>query len=229
MHTQDFYTILGISRDASSDDIKKAYRKAARKFHPDVNKDAGAEVRFKEVGEAYGVLKDSKKRKLYDQYGKNWQEAETAGTQQGFNGSGDFNRQGPDGTRHHYQQGDYSQPENLDDILSQLFGQAGASTGGQGYFSECMTGTQARDLPQEYELPLSLEDVYLGRVKHISLPTVARGPQGNLKQVNKEVKVTIPKGVTDGSVIGLGDIGPGNEKLHIRLKILPHRRYTVDG
>jgi len=229
MYTQDFYTILGLSRDASSGDIRKAYRRAARKFHPDVNKDAGAEARFKEVGEAYEVLKDSEKRKLYDQYGPNWKEAETAGTQQGFNGFGDFNRRETKGSQHHYQQGSYSQPDNLDDILSELFGQAGSFTAGQDNFSGGRVHPEGRDVPQEYELQLSLEDIYLGRVKHISIPSFVRGPQGTLTKVNKEVKVTIPKGVTDGSVIRLGDMGPGNEKLHIRLKIQPHRSFAVDG
>lgn len=94
MHTEDYYALLGISKSASSDDIRKAYRKAARTFHPDVNKDAGAEERFKEIGEAYEVLKDSKKRKLYDTYGRNWKEAESAGAEGGFNRYRGFNTGG---------------------------------------------------------------------------------------------------------------------------------------
>lgn len=219
MHTQDYYTILGISKNASSDDIRKAYRAAARKFHPDINKDVGAEDRFKEIGEAYEVLKDSKKRKLYDQYGQKWKEAETAGSEHGFSGFNDFNAKNTKSShQYHSDQGGFSQSENLDDILSQLFGQAGSFSGAGGH-----------DAPMEYELQVSLEDVYLGRVKHISLPTFERGTQGKVEQLNKEIKVTIPKGVTDGSVIRLGSVGANDGKLHIRLKVLPHSRYSVDG
>ena len=72
MEYKDYYKILGVSKNASSDQIKKEYRKLARKYHPDVNKDPDAEMKFKEVGEAYEVLKDPEKRKAYDQYGENW-------------------------------------------------------------------------------------------------------------------------------------------------------------
>ncbi|BHH84917.1 DnaJ C-terminal domain-containing protein [Desulforhopalus sp. 52FAK] len=232
MHTQDYYAILGISKNASNDDIRKAYRTAARKFHPDINKDAGAEDRFKEIGEAYEVLKDSKKRKLYDQYGKKWKEAETAGAEHGFSGFSDFNAKNgkyDNGSHQYYSgQGRFSQSENLDDILSQLFGQAGSFSGAGEHTGWAQSSEGMQDAPMEYELQVSLEDVYHGRVKHISLPIFERGTLGQVEQANKEIKVTIPKGVTDGSVIRLGSAGANNEKLHIRLKILPHSRYSVN-
>jgi curved DNA-binding protein len=230
MHTEDYYALLGISKSATNDEIRKAYRKAARKFHPDINKDAGAEDKFKEIGEAYEVLKDSKKRKLYDRFGRHWKDAESGGTERGANGFGGFNTSGFDGrNQYHYEQGGFSQSENLDDILSQLFGQAGTVDGDMGYSGWGQHGSQVRNSPVEYELQVSLEDIYHGAVKHISLPTIDRGPQGEVQQRNKEVKVTKPKGVTDGSVIRLGSAGPGGGKLHIRLKVQPHKRYSVEG
>ncbi len=87
MEYKDYYKILGVAKDASQDDIKRAYRKLARKYHPDVSKEADAEVRFKEVGEAYEVLKDPEKRQAYDQLGSNWQ----AG-QGGFNPPPNWNQ-----------------------------------------------------------------------------------------------------------------------------------------
>lgn len=227
MRAEDYYAILGISKNASSDDIRKAYRKAARKFHPDVNKDVGAEERFKEVGEAYEVLKDSDKRKLYDKYGRNWKEAESVDPKNGFNG---FNSGNSTNRQHYqYQGGDFGQSEDLDDILSQLFGQAGSFGRNQNHSGWGQESGWAGDQLGQYELQVSLEDIYFGAVKHIALPKVTRAAHSGMHQSQKEVKVTIPKGVKDGSIIRLGGVGPAEEQLHIRLKVAPHSRYSVDG
>ena len=227
MQTQDYYTLLGITKNASSDEVRKAYRKAARKFHPDINRDAGAEDRFKEIGEAYEVLKDIDKRKLYDQYGRNWKEISNADSKDEYGGFSS-NRNGYS-NNFHYESGGSGGGENLDEILKNLFGGAGQFESGQSGSGWHHAGTGFNDAPREYELQVSLEDIYFGAVKHISLQTLQPGPEGGLQQVNKVLKVTVPKGVTDGSVIRLANTNPRDEKLHIRLKIAPHKRFTIKG
>jgi len=227
MQTQDYYTLLGISKNASSEKVRKAYRKAARKFHPDINKDPEAEDRFKEIAEAYEVLKDTEKRKLYDQYGSNYKEAQSGGSHQN-NGGYASNKTGY-GDEFHFESGGFTGTENINDILKNLFGGAGQYESGQTSSGSQKAGAGFSEAPPEYELQVSLEDVYLGAVKHISLQTWEPDTHGGLQQVNKELKVTVPKGVTDGSVIRIGGAGAVNEKLHIRLKITPHKRFRVAG
>ena len=226
MQTQDYYTLLGISKNASSDAIRKAYRKAARKFHPDINKDPEAEDRFKEIGEAYEVLKDAEKRKLYDQYGSNYKDAQNGGYHQSNSGfSTDKNGYGND---FHFEGGAFSGGEDLNDILKNMFGSAGQFDSGKGSSGWQQAGA-FQDTPTEYELQVSLEDVYFGAVKHISLQTWEPDTQGGMKQVSKELNVTVPQGVKDGSVIRIGGAGAVNEKLHIRLNIVPHKQFSVVG
>lgn len=227
MQTQDYYTLLGISKSASSDDVRKAYRKAARKFHPDINKDSEAEDRFKEIAEAYEVLKDTEKRKLYDQYGSNYKEAQRGGPNP--NNGGFASRKTGYGDEFHFESEGFNGTEDINDILKNLFGGAGQFESG-GTTSGRQQGTAGfSEAPTEYELQVSLEDVYLGAVKHISLRSWEPDAHGGLQQVNKELKVTVPKGVTDGSVIRVGGAGAVNEKLHIRLNIAPHKRFSVAG
>jgi curved DNA-binding protein len=227
MQIQDYYTLLGISKNASSDAIRKAYRKAARKFHPDINKDPEAEDRFKEIGEAYEVLKDAEKRKLYNQYGSNYKDAQNSEYQQNNNGFS-TNKSGP-GNDFHFEGGGFTGGEDINDILKNMFGSAGQFENGQGTSGWQQAGAGFQETPTEYELQVSLEDVYFGAVKHISLQTWEPDTQGGMKQVSKELKVTVPQGVTDGSVIRIGGTGGVNEKLHIRLNIAAHKQFRVVG
>lgn len=228
MQTQDYYTLLGISKSASRDEIRKAYRKAARKFHPDINKDPEAEDRFKEIAEAYEVLKDTEKKKLYDQYGSNYKDAQSGGFQP--NSGGFTSNKSGYGDEFHFEGGGFAGNEDINDILKNLFGGAGQYESGRTRSGGSrQAGPGFSEAPIEYELQVSLEDVYLGAVKHISLQTWEADTHGGLQQVNKELKVTVPTGVTDGSVIRIGGTGAVNEKLHIRLKITPHKRFDVAG
>jgi len=229
MEYKDYYDILGLKRDASKKDIKKAFRSLARKFHPDVSKAKGAAAKFKEVSEAYEVLKDEKKRELYDSLGANWQQGQNFRPPPGFeNMSFDFG-QGGSGT-------DFS------DFFSSIFagGQSRRPRRGGGFsgvpgfegfegFEGFGGGCQRPQRPskppsEEVELEVSLEDVYHGVTKKVAL----QGPRGS-----EILDVTIPAGISDGGKIRLGGAGASayggvRGDLIVKLRIAKHRHYVVD-
>src|SRR5690606_5889479 len=186
MEFKDYYKILGVARDASQDDIKRAYRKLARKYHPDVSKEPEAEARFKEVAEAYEVLKDPEKRKAYDRFGANWKEGQEfrppPGWDQGFDFSGGFAG------------GDYS------DFFEALFGRAGGRRG----------GFRMRGADQVARISISLEDAYQGgtQTSTLNVPELAAGGSGTA--TTGAVSVGVPRGIREGRRIRLaGEGGPG--------------------
>ncbi|KOX06119.1 molecular chaperone DnaJ [Streptomyces sp. NRRL B-1140] len=220
---QDFYEVLGVSRTATQDEIQQAYRKLARKYHPDVNKDPGAEERFKDLNEAYSVLSDPKTRARYDRFGEDfrkvpedWEERVGAGAGPG----GGFRTRrtaGAGGPRARYTGfGDDFAAEGVDieDLLGSLFG-AGAAPGG-------VPGAD-----QEAELPLTVEEAYRGGRRTVTLA----GPTGQPRRY----EVDVPPGVTDGQRIrlageggrGSGDAAAGD--LYLRVRIQPHPRFRLDG
>jgi curved DNA-binding protein len=206
----DYYQILGVSRDAEKSDIKKAYRKLARKYHPDVNQAANAEDKFKEVNEAYEVLKDADKRQAYDRFGADWkhgQQFDGGGFQGGNYSSGGFGG------------GDFS------DFFESIFGGAHQQAGG----SPFQQGRQQRrgaDL--QLKLDISLEEAFNGGSKTIQF---ARAPGATEM---KKLKITIPKGVSSGQKIRLGKQGqaspyggePGD--LYLEMNIQPHRLFRLE-
>ncbi|MFD5741164.1 DnaJ C-terminal domain-containing protein [Streptomyces massasporeus] len=220
---QDFYEVLGVSRTASQDEVQQAYRKLARKYHPDVNKDPGAEERFKDLNEAYSVLSDPKTRARYDRFGEDfrkvpedWEERVGAGAGAG----GGFRTRrtaGAGGPRVRYTGfGDDFAAEGVDieDLLGSLFG-AGAAPGG-------VPGAD-----QEAELPLTVEEAYRGGRRTVTLA----GPTGQPRRY----EVDVPPGVTDGQRIrlageggrGSGDAAAGD--LYLRVRVQPHPRFRLDG
>jgi curved DNA-binding protein len=209
----DYYETLGVPRDASAEDIRRAYRTLARKYHPDVNKEAGAEDRFKELAEAYEVLRDPEKRERYDRLGANWRAGEDVSGAQGF-GDGGFGG----GFRDVHV--DFGDGGDFSDFFENLFG---ARRGGARRGSAPFGGMAMRGADQEAVLDLGLEEVAAGGSRHITLGD------------GRDYDVRIPEGVGDGQRIRLaGEGGPGIDggpsgDLFLRVRLAPHPRFRLDG
>ena len=217
MKNNDYYRILGVSKDASQEDIQRAYRKLARRYHPDVNKTEDAEARFKEINEANEVLKDPGKRKLYDVYGNDW----AAAREQGYTGDETRGHHGYEDIFSSFGSGDvrYEEgSEGLHDFFSGLFGGRGAqfSAGRKVY---------------ESDIALTLGEVLDAGVKHFSFAVSEIDPaSGNYRTKEHELKVRIPKGIVDGSVIRVSDFdkkGSNGSDLLLRVKILKDPRFDI--
>ena len=219
MKYQDYYQILGVPRDASGDDIKKSYRRLARKYHPDLNKDAAAEDKLKEVNEAYEVLKDKEKRKAYDQFGDNWKHGQqfTGDFGGGFGGGGFRGAEG-------FSSGDFS------DFFESIFG-GGFQQQGFGQGGGRRQARPSKGENQHLKLSITLEEAYAGGPKTIQL---AQQQSSGAPQM-KKLKINIPKGVSEGQKIrlaGQGQPSPyGGEAgdLLLEMHIKPHATYHRDG
>lgn len=232
---KDYYEILGVPRNASADDIKKAYRKLARKFHPDVNKAAGAEARFKEIGEAYEVLSDTTKRSRYDKLGSSWQSGQDFRPPPGYENA-HFNFRGaPHGGRAEFKGHDR---DGFSDFFEMLFGQNFQNRGAHSPFgmwegSEDSSYGGGQD--QEAEITISLEEAYQGATKSIRLEAAAPDSSGRLRTEQKTYQVKIPAGVTDGARIrlaGQGTASPHGGRagdLYLRVRLARHPVFTVQG
>jgi len=221
MEYKDYYKIMGLSKDATQDEIKRAYRKLARKYHPDVSKEANAEAKFKELGEAYEVLKDPKKRAAYDQVGRGWQDGQpfTPPPDWGFDFGAD---QGFAGAR---PSGGFS------DFFEALFG-GGFGRGRGGAWSR---QTQVQGSDQHAKIQIDLEDAYRGAVNLISLNIPQTDSQDRLVSNVRTLNVKIPKGIKAGQRIRLagqgmpGFGGGGNGDLYLEIEFKPHRYFRADG
>ncbi len=228
MPKQDFYSLLNVARNASADEIKKAYRKLAMKFHPDKNPgDKKAEERFKEISEAYEVLSDTKKREMYDQYG-------AAGVNQGYAGAGagpgfggfggGFGgfRQQPGG------QGPGPDPESFQDIFGDIFGDVFSGPRGGGGFRQ-QQQRRARGADLRYTLNISFEDSALGTEKTINFIR-----QKNGRDENSKLAVKVPAGVKQGQrlrLAGEGDQAQGSGSagdLFVIINIQEHAIFKRD-
>lgn len=231
---KDYYSILGVSKTASADDIKRAFRKLARKYHPDVNPgDSTAEAKFKEVSEAYEVLSDSDKRRKYDQFGRYWQQADR-GAAYGGNAAdfGGF---------------DFSNYGSFDEFINELLGRFGTTGGfggpggasargytsyrtsprgsgfgtGAGGFNTGTTASQ-QSFDQEANISLTLTEAF-------------QGTQRRLKIGGEEVEVRIPAGAKQGTKIrlrGKGQLNPySNQRgdIYLVVNLLPHKVFQFEG
>jgi len=234
---RDYYEILGVSKDASQDEIKKAFKKLARKYHPDVAKDdAGAEEKFKEVNEAYEVLGDPEKRQKYDTLGANWQQAAAGGFgPEGFGGFSGFPGAGNEGVQYEYHFGGST---GFSDFFESMFGRGAASDpfsafGGAGRRSR-QAGTQpvpGEDI--EADLLVTIEEVMNGATRQIRLARPSSDPSEPPRE--STIRVKIPRGVTEGQLIRCGGMGhPGYNggkagDLYLRVRIERHPNYRVRG
>jgi curved DNA-binding protein len=206
---KDYYQIMGVGRDASADDIKRAYRRLARKYHPDVSKEKGAEERFKEIGEAYEVLRDPEKRAAYD----------ALGTRK----PGEEFRPPPDW------QFDYGTDTDAgvhSDFFEQLFGGLGRRRGAT---------FRSRGFDTAGQVDITLEEAFRGTERRLSLQRIAVDDRGHGRPTTQEINVRIPAGVVDGQRIraasqgqpGVGG-GPAGD-LFLEIRLQPHRWFRVEG
>jgi curved DNA-binding protein len=221
MRYKDYYKILGVERTATQDEIKRAYRKLARKYHPDVSKEPEAEERFKEVNEAHEVLQDAEKRAAYDRLGANWKAGQDftppPGWDTGFEFSGGVGRG----------DGDFS------DFFENLFGQGGPFGGFQG--TRGRGGFRMRGQDHRARIRIPLEDAFHGGERAIRLETPQIDAHGRVSLHPHTLKVRIPAGVGAGQQIrlaGRGEPGAGGGPagdLFLEIEFEPHPLYTVEG
>ena len=198
MQYKDYYKILGVSRDASTDDIRKAYRKLAKQYHPDINKQAGAEEKYKEINEAYEVLKDKDKRQKYDAFGT-------------YQAGQDFTP--PPGYQHVEFNSDLG---GFSDFFQTLFGNSGA--GGFGGFSDIFSGArQQRPMQRDSEVNLTL-----------SLEEAVKGGTYTLTIGKRNLSVRLPKGIKDGSQIKLPGKSETGGDIYVNIHLEPNSIFQVD-
>ncbi len=232
---KDYYKLLGVTKSATKEEISKAFKKLARKHHPDLNpNDPEAEKKFKEINEAYEVLKDPEKRKLYDSLGPNWQHGQNFQRPSGFQGGG-----------YSYGGGQQFDAGAFSDFFETIFGGAGGRAhferggGGFGGFGGFGGGGAyspgpSRGSDANATLELTLEEAYRGGNKAITLQEQTIGPDGSPRLGTKTLSVNIPAGVREGGKIrlsGQGNPGRAGGKpgdLYLKVKILPHSLFKLE-
>lgn len=225
MEYKDYYKILGIDKSASADEIKKAYRALAKKYHPDKNKgNKQAEEKFKEIGEAYEVLKDPEKRKKYDQLGANWKHFQQAGGQAGdFDWSQWTSR--PGGSTFHFE-GDLSDffggKSSFSDFFEAIFGGMGSSRPGKSTFRSGARAGRYKGQDFQAEITLTLDEAYHGASRIFQLD-------------GKKLRITTKPGTQDGQTLRVrGQGSPGMNggeagDLYVKVHIAPHHLYERRG
>lgn len=217
MKFKDYYEILGVKRDATPDEIKAAYRKLARKYHPDVSKDPNAEARFKELGEAHEVLKDPEKRALYDRMGSQWKSGQDFTPQPGWDAGFEF-------------RGGESEMGDFDpsDFFEAFFGRRQSRGGGR------RPNVHAQGEDHHAKILIDLEDAYRGAQKSITLRMPSYDAAGRLISHERRIDVGIPKGIRAGQHLrlagqgapGVGKGAPGD--LYLEVGFNPHPTFRVE-
>lgn len=233
MEFKDYYQTLGVARGATADEIKKAFRKLARKYHPDVSKEADAEQRMKEINEAYTVLSDAERRAAYDQLGNSHRSGENFRPPPDWDAGFEFSTRGGQGG---FASGDAT---DFSDFFAQLFGRMGASRAGGGFGGYGQGnghwGHRARGEDHHAKVFLEVEDAFHGATRQLSLRVPKIDAEGRVTTENRTLKVKIPVGVREGQVIRLagqgasayGDAPAGDLLLEVHFQ--PHARFRVDG
>ena len=219
MEFKDYYKVLGVESSASDDEIRHAYRKLARKYHPDVSKEADAESRMRDVNEAYDVLRDAEKRGAYDKL------AAGVSPDGGFAPPPDWDQ----GFEFHYAPGGQGEgDQGFSDFFSSLFG-------GQARERAARQNFRARGEDQHAAVEVDIDDALHGATREISLRSVQPDAQGQPQMRTRTLSVTIPAGVREGQFIrlagqgmpGYGGADAGDLYLEVRFK--PHSRYRAEG
>lgn len=218
MEFKDYYAMLGVERTATQDDIKRAYRKLARKYHPDVSKEPDAEARFKDVAEAYEALKDAEKRAAYDDVGARYKHGREFTPPPGWDSGFEFS------------DGDAGRDPEMDhsDFFESLFGARRAQGRGARHAGR-MAGAD-----HHAKVRIDLEDAYRGGHRTISLRTPQVDAKGHVRLQERQLDVNIPKGIRGGQHLrltgqggpGIGDAPAGD--LYLEIEIAPHLRFRVD-
>lgn len=221
MNYKDYYKIMAVDKTATQDEIKTSYRKLARKFHPDVSKEKDAETRFKDINEAYEVLRDKEKRAAYDQLGSNWKAGQSGFTpppswqNQYQQGNPNFNAGG---------QGDFS------DFFESLFG------GGFGGGQQAPRGQRSmKGQDSNAKILIDLQDAYSGATRNFTLQDQVVDQQGRTQSKDRTLKVSIPKGIKPGQKIRLqkqGQAGVGgapNGDLYLEVGFNSNPLYVIEG
>lgn len=222
MDYKDYYKLLGVERGASQDEIKRSYRKLARKYHPDVSKEPDAEARFKELAEAYAVLKNPEKRAAYDELGSNWQGGQEFKRPPDWGTGFEFSGSGFDGA----DAGAYS------DFFETLFGQGDM---GSQFRTGASQGFHARGEDHHAKVLIDLEDAYTGATRSITLRAPELDQSGHVLTRDRTLNVKIPKGVKQGQKIrlsGQGSPGHGDGNagdLYLEIEFRRHRFYKPEG
>ncbi|NNJ96886.1 MAG: DnaJ domain-containing protein [Gammaproteobacteria bacterium] len=221
MEFRDYYELMGVDRNATQDEIKRAYRKLARKYHPDISKEPDAEKKFKEMGEAYEVLKDPEKRAAYDQLGKNYKAGQDFTPPPGWDAGFEFSGAGF---------GDTADASAFSDFFESLFGRGGFTQqrGPTG-------GFHARGQDHHAKILIDLGDAIHGASRTITLQVPEVDDQGHVHTRTRTLNVNIPKGVKQGQQIrlagqgapGIGQGGTGD--LYLEIAFNPHNLYRVEG
>jgi curved DNA-binding protein len=223
MEFRDYYETMGVKRTASADEIKKVYRRLARKYHPDVSKEPNAEAKFKEVQEAYEVLRDPEKRAAYDQLGNEAKSGQDFRPPPDWGSGFEFR-----GRPQREAAGGAGADAQFSDFFSSLFGGGGA-------FSQAGEGARRGGRDHHARVDIDLEEAFRGGARALTLRRSQPKSDGGVEMRNHEVKVTIPAGLTDGQQLrlaGQGEPAPGEGRagdLYLEVHIRPHPLYQLDG
>lgn len=223
MQYKDYYQILGVKKDAALADIKKAFRKLARKYHPDVSKEPNAEAKMKEINEAYTVLSDVEKRAAYDQLGRGYQPGQEFKPPPNWDAGFEFSGRG-------FNAGEAAE---FSDFFAELFGKMRGGAGKQSGFGHGNFSARGED--HHAKVMLDLEDSFRGTSRQIGLRVPRMDQQGHVLLENRLLNIKIPQGVYEGQIIrlaGQGAPGLGEGKtgdLLLEVCFNPHPRFRVDG